>query len=298
MRARVAGKLEPWDGESDDVSNSASKDAVRGGMPRTLNAQTAAPRSGTQSIERTLRLLREIGTRSHSGWQLADLARGCELDKGTVRRMLNCLVRERMVTRRAQDGHYLPGPLIYELSFGLPAYAAFQRAGQERVAALAARTRGVASLYLRSGDDYVCIAQTVGSAAKGLGSVRVGSRHPLMLVTGGHAILAAMKRDEARRVIARNLASLERAGYGRIRAIKRVLQGSIKAGFGITEGLLLPGINAFGVAIRGVDGQPFGALSVAGPGDRFPKSRADEIREMLDTEAGALAKRAAEMKLG
>jgi len=60
----------------------------------------------------------------------------------------------------------------------------------------------------------------------------------------------------------------------------------------------LPGINAFGVAILDSRGQPFGALSVAGPGDRFPHSRADEMRVMLDTEAVALAAEAAKMKLG
>lgn len=262
------------------------------------SARTPVRRAGTQSIERTLQLLREIGTRSHAGWKLADLAQHCDLDKGTVRRMLGCLVRERMVFRRARDGHYLPGPLIYELSIGLPAYASFQRFGQARVDALAERTRGVASLYLRSGDDYVCIAQRVGAAAKGLGSVQVGSRHPLMLVTGGHAMLAAMDREEARQVIERNLAYLERLGHVRVDSVKRVLQRSLKAGFGIAEGLLLPGINGFGVAVPDRDGRPFGAIALAGPGPRFPLVRATEFRDLLELEARALSAEAAALNLG
>jgi len=280
------------------TSPNKHRSRVRGRATSPASARTPVRRAGTQSIERTLLLLREIGTRSYAGWQLADLARHCELDNGTVRRMLNCLVRERMVIRRAKDGHYLPGPLIYELSIGLPAYAAFQRFGQERVAALAARTRGVASLYLRSGDDYVCIAQTVGSAAKGLGSVQVGSRHPLMLATGGHAMLAAMNREEARQVIARNLEYLERMGHVRIDAVKRVQQRSLRAGFGIAEGLLLPGINGFGVAVLDRDGRVFGAIAVAGPRERFPFSSAAVIRALLENEARALSSEAAASHLG
>ena len=75
----------------------------------------------TQSIERALRILRELAARGEFGWRLSDLAARCEVDKGTVHRVLSCLVRERFVQQRSTDKHYFPGPMLYELGLSLPA---------------------------------------------------------------------------------------------------------------------------------------------------------------------------------
>jgi len=55
---------------------------------------------GTQSIERALRVLRELSARARPGWRLTDLAERCDLDRGTASRMLACLVRERFAIKR------------------------------------------------------------------------------------------------------------------------------------------------------------------------------------------------------
>lgn len=73
-------------------------------------AETA--RTGTQSVERVLQLLRVIATRRHFGWRLTDLAEHCALSPSTVRQLLACLLRERLVLQRSIDRHYLPGPLL------------------------------------------------------------------------------------------------------------------------------------------------------------------------------------------
>jgi len=44
------------------------------------------PRSGTQSLERGALLLKELAARGTLGWRLSDLAKRCELDKGTAHR--------------------------------------------------------------------------------------------------------------------------------------------------------------------------------------------------------------------
>ena len=58
-------------------------------------------RAGTQSLERGARLLRELAARGTLGWRVSDLARRCDLDKGTTHRILACFVRERLVRQRA-----------------------------------------------------------------------------------------------------------------------------------------------------------------------------------------------------
>ena len=44
--------------------------------------------TGTQTLSRSIRLLRVLATRGDIGWRLSDLAAACELDKSTAHRML------------------------------------------------------------------------------------------------------------------------------------------------------------------------------------------------------------------
>src|SRR5688572_16452138 len=113
-------------------------------------------RRGTQSIERTVVILRELAARGAIGWRLSDLATSCELDRGTTHRILGCLLRERLVRQRGTDRRYVPGPLLFELGLSVPALSEFQSACSPAVARLAKRLGGVALLYLRSGSEFVC----------------------------------------------------------------------------------------------------------------------------------------------
>ena len=75
-------------------------------------------RKGTQSIERATTLLREIASRPKAGWQLADLAARSNLGRSTAHRMLACLVRQRMVTQRSSDRHYLARADVVRVGIG------------------------------------------------------------------------------------------------------------------------------------------------------------------------------------
>ncbi len=251
--------------------------------------------SGTQSIERTIRILREICTRHRAGWQLADLAERCNLEKSTAHRILGCLQRERLVSRHAVDGHYLPGPLLFEFGLALPGLGAFQRAGREQLESFARRTGGVASLYLRSGDDTVCAVRLGDSPVTGLSARLPGSRTPMAMSTGGTAILIALPAEESRPIIARNFEYLARVGGFRIPALRQVIRRSQAEGLSVNEGVAMPGINIYGMAVRDAQGIPFASISLAGSPKAFPVSRLADYRKLLDKEARLLSRRAAEI---
>lgn len=254
---------------------------------------SASNRTGTQSIERTVRLLKELSTRHRAGWQLADLAAQCGLKKSTAHRILECLQRERLVSRHALDGHYLPGPLLFELGLALPGLGSFQRAARVRLEAFAQRTGGVASLYLRSGDDTVCAIRLGDSPVTGLSSRPAGSRTPMAMSTGGTAILIALPQEEARAIIARNFATLAHLGAKRLGDFRRVIKRSRAEGLCVNESVAMPGINIFGVVVRDAEGSPFASVSLAGTRKAFPCSRLAEYRKWLDSEARLLGECAA-----
>ena len=245
-------------------------------------------RSGTQTLERGARLLRELAARGSVGWRLSDLARRCELDKGTAHRLLSCFVRERLVRQRAGDRRYVPGPLLFELALALPGHAAFLAAAARRIAAVASSLGAYAFLSLRSGADFVCAANAGATSVKALVH-DVGLRRPLLVSAGGAAIVVALPADEGAAVIADNLRRVQAAGEVRVQAVQRMLRRSQSQGCGVHLGDIVPGVNTFAMAIRRADGTPFASLSVAARAEELPFARLPEVMPELEATARATA---------
>lgn len=245
-------------------------------------------RSGTQTLERGARLLRELAARGAVGWRLSDLARRCELDKGTAHRLLSCYVRERLVRQRAGDRRYVPGPLLFELSLALPGHGAFLAAATRRIAAVASALEAYAFLSLRSGADFVCAANAGATSVKALVH-DVGLRRPLLVSAGGAAMVVALPADEGAAVIEDNLRRVQAAGEVRVKAVQRMLRRSQLQGCGVHLGDIVPGVNTFGVAIRQADGMPFASISVAARAEELPLARLPAVVPELEAAARAMA---------
>lgn len=238
---------------------------------------------GTQSIERALLLLRELSARARPGWRLTDLAERCALDRGTASRILSCLVRERFAVKRRGDRHFLPGPALYELGLALPEMTALTLHCQPALARLAERTRCVAFLYLRSGNDFVCASRAGVATIKGL-SIEAGTRRALCLSSGGVAILVALPAAERASILAENLRRMRRARDRRIAAVERMVRRSEQRGAGVNLGEVVPRITSLAAAIRGPGGAPFAALVVSGPFELLPRERAEETLAAIEGE--------------
>ena len=275
---------------------SASDDSL---IPAALHATaTATARSaspGTQSIERAVRLLRELALKGRFGWRLSDLASSCDIDKGTAHRILACLVRERLVQQRASDRHYVAGPLLYELGLSLPGYSAFPQACKEQLTKFAERMHGVVLLLLRSGNEYVC-AIRVGAPVLSEMLVHVGTRRPLFTSVGGVAMLQAMPESEAGAVLAHNIGQeVARRGNARLAALKQVRDRSDTHGFGVNLGDVVPGLHAFAVPVFGLLQEVLASVCLMGAAERFSLARLAEIHTELQSIAACVEKIAAEL---
>jgi len=254
---------------------------------------TSDKRSGTQSIGRAIALLREVAARGHFGWQLGDLAVRCGLDKGTTHRMLAHLKRERMVTQRAADRRYLPGPLLFELGLALREHGAFLEGCAAPLERVARRLNAVALLCLRSGVDFVCAARAGALPEQSL-SIQVGTRRPLLSSSAGIAILLVLPKDEAREILEQNRQVLRRGGVS-LPAMERMWRQSQARGLGANEQDMVPGWNAYAVAIRDAREVAFASLMVAGPADGFALAARPEIFETLEQTAAKLGRECARL---
>ncbi|MEJ8825911.1 helix-turn-helix domain-containing protein [Variovorax humicola] len=250
-------------------------------MPATEN-------TGTQSIERALRILRELAARGEFGWRLSDLSARCEVDKGTVHRVLACLVRERFVQQRPTDKHYFPGPMLYELSLSLPGYAAFQQACERRLAKFAVQTEAIAWLILRSGNEYVCAVRKGTLELRGL-MVHVGTRRPLFTSVGGVAILQTLPSLDTENILVDNAQQeIAQRGEGRLAALRKMRDRSQRHGFGVNLGDVAPGVHAFAVPVCSSDGHAVAAVCLTGLPEQFPEERLAEIRKALGEVAAGV----------
>jgi len=241
-------------------------------------------RTGTQTVQRTVRVLKVIAARGRFGWRLSDLARHCQMSKGTMHRVLGGLARERLVLQRAADRHYLPGPLLFELGLALPSFSEFLGASQAPLRRIARKTGMVAYLFLRSGNDFVCASRQGTSELKAL-SIEIGTRRPLLSAAGGIAILVALEKAESGPVLEDNLREIGHFGPQRIRALQAVLKESCHRGFGLHKGQIVPGVHALGLAVHDPAGEPFASLSVVGEAAKLPPSRVPQVLSLVAREA-------------
>ena len=253
------------------------------------------PPAGTQSLTRSIKLMRVLATRGEIGWRLSDLAAACDLDKGTAHRILTSLVKERLVRQRPGDRRYLPGPLLFELGLSLPGQHQFQGAAEAQLAKWAKRMNGTALLLLRSGFEYVCSVRVGPSRVPGL-MVEQGTRRPLFTAVGGVAILQALPAAEAQEVLQNNIAQeIAKRGDARLAVLQQMRERSARHGFGVNLGDVVGGVHAFAVPLHGPDAKCFAALCLVGSADAFPEARIEEVRAELSRAAAALEADAARM---
>jgi DNA-binding IclR family transcriptional regulator len=244
-------------------------------------------RSGTQSLERAVCLLRELSLSGHSGAKLSELAARSGLRASTAHRILACLTQARLVRQSADDRHYMLGPLLFELGISAsPERADFQHVMRNRLWALARDISAVGFLFYRSDDDFVCAVRAGTAKCKAKDTpVFPGTRRQLSLGAGGIAILLALGQEEALAVVERNRARVDNSFAPAIERVRHLIRHSESRSFVANAGDILPGVNAFSLALRNQAGEPFAAISIAGPARDFPLERVDHYRDLLHAMA-------------
>ena len=255
---------------------------------KSASGPVAAPADGTQSLRRAVQLLRTLSTHTATGWRLSDLAKETGLGHTTVHRLLGGLVDERLAARVAGSRRYTLGALAFELGMAASPYYALDRLAAPGLAKLAASTRDIVFLNVRSGFESVCIARHEGRAALKAYTVDVGTRRPLCLSAGGVAILVRLPRSEQATIEAQNLHAIAGRDEARQQAMRRMLRRSRRLGYGLNLADFVPRIAAIGVAICTARGEPVASLSLAAMEKDLDEPRRSAVLARLREETVVL----------
>lgn len=267
--------------------------AARPAASRRAKAATSAPRSGAQSLERALRVLREIASSGEFGRRLTDLQRSTGLTKPTLHRIARALVRQDFATFDKKSRRYFLGAEISILSVSAPEDLQNLRdLSREDMRRLAEETGDTAYLMVRSGNDVVCIARELGHYPIKALTGEIGTRRPLGVGAAGVTLLADLSEAEAETVMKANRGRLRRLPNASAKAILASVKEARSKGYGFSDGLVIRAVRGIGMPIRDRKNRTVGALSVGAIRERMTRSHVAAIVAALQR-----ARRSIEQKL-
>ncbi|MEJ5990854.1 IclR family transcriptional regulator [Ramlibacter sp. PS3R-8] len=236
-------------------------------------------RTGTQSIERVVGMLRVVASRGRGGMRIAEVAVTSGLPQSTCFRMLQRLEMEGLVSREAHTRKYFLGPLLHELGLlARPRYRLSELC-DGALHRLADVTQDTVYLSERSGMEAVCTNRALGDYPIKAMALDIGIRRPLGVGAGGLAILCRMHEAEAEAIIAANGHRYEKfAGFTADFLRDAVARGRTQ-GYSFLDSALTPGTAAVGMAFPA--GNPVGAFSIAAISSRLTVDRRAEIAREL-----------------
>ncbi len=268
--------------------------------PRSTSARKAvqaigdAATSGAQSIDRAATLLLLVGRAGPFGARLSEIVEQCDLPKPTVRRMLLALVRAGLLDQDPETRRYYIGPEIYVLGTLASTRFGIHPISLRSLVRLSQETGDTAFLSVPRGVYSICVHREEGPYPIRVHALHAGDRHPLGVGAGSLALLSALTDHEVEEVLAANAEVLAEKYPNHSPSVLRTLVEETRAkGYALNPGLILPSSWGVGVPIRGGDGRPVGALSIAAIESRLSEARQQEIESLLRKEATWI-----EMRLG
>jgi DNA-binding IclR family transcriptional regulator len=247
-------------------------------------------RGGTQSIHRTLAILRALAAGLGGGLGLQEVATATGLPRPTVHRMLRALVDEGAVEQHAQTRRYAIGEGIPMLALARARRPPLLGAAEPVVEQLAREIGDTVFLTVRTGVETLCIGRRIGSYPIQVLVIEVGARRPLGVSSAGIAILAALPDAEVGAVLAGNADRLRAYRLDARRAATAVALAR-QRGCAVSDPGLVPGTKALSVAIPQTAATPLAALTVAAIRQRLRPRREGELRDALRTAVATIVRR-------
>lgn len=240
---------------------------------------------GVQTIDRAVSILTWLGNSGEQGMRLADLQRALGLKRPTVHRLLASLIEHGLVSCDERTRHYRLGWEAAVLGWSAT-HGGYdlREIAQGAMSRLAEETGATALLCACSRRDTVCIDRKAGDYPIKVFTVEVGTRRPLGVGAGSVAALASMPETEALATIDALSGPLQAYPEKLRRGIVPAMRAARKAGYAVSDGLVLPSVIGVGVAIRDPRGVAIGTLGIASFKDNATDKRVADYASLLMRE--------------
>ncbi len=235
---------------------------------------------GTQSVHRTVLLLREVAKYNGQGVNLSKIARNTELHTATVHRILSALVLEGFLTYDASSKLYHLGIELYRIGKGAHHFAICERY-HSVIEKIAEKTEDTVFLLIKSGNDVLCIDRMEGGFPIRTMTIEIGARRPLGIGAGSLALIAFLPKDKFESIVSDNRKRYSDFGNLTENDIRKLAEKSQKRGFVVSKSLFHEGVTSVGVPVKNRQGEVVAAITVAAINKRMDPSRQKEISELV-----------------
>lgn len=252
--------------------------------------------SGSQSVDRALRLLALVGRESASGLPLSEIVEESGLNKPTVRRLLLALMRAGLVEQEARTRRYHLGEEAFVLGLLCGQRHGLLDLAMPSLRALSDTTQDTSFFSIRRDRFVICLHREEGTWPVRTHALQAGDQHPLGVGAGSLAMLALMPDAEATAMIEANGAILAARypAYSPAQLIADIALARAQ-GYALNPGRIVTNSWGIGVGVRYPDGRIAGALSIAAIESRMQKQRQEELAALLRHEARQVEARIAAM---
>ncbi|KQS61249.1 transcriptional regulator [Rhizobium sp. Leaf371] len=245
--------------------------------------------TGSQSVDRALKLLSLVGRQGERGMALSEIVEQSGINKPTARRLLLALIRSGLVDQDADGRRYFIGQEAYILGMLASPRYGLLRMSMPSIHRIALKTCDSTFVSVRRDAVSVCLHREEGTFPIRTHALQTGYEHPLGAGAGSLAMLAALPDAEVESMMAKNAAVLEK-DYPTLTPdeLRRQVALARQLGYSVNPGLVLANSWGIGVAIRNPDGTVAGALSVAAIDSRMQPPRQKELGLLLKDEAAQI----------
>lgn len=248
-------------------------------------------RSGTQSVDRAILLLKLVASGSSRGTGLTALLAGSGISRPTARRLLLALMRDGLVEQDGETKRYHLGPESYVIGTLAADRFGIHKLALDSLARLAQASGDTAFLSVRRDTACVCLHREEGPFPIRTHVLTAGARTPLGVGGAGLALLAAMPDTDVTRVLAANATEMDAYPMLSSDVLRGLIAQARAQGFAVNPGLIMPGSWGIGIVVRDPVGEPTAALSIAAIESRMTPSRQEELAGLLRAEAARLEAR-------
>lgn len=255
-------------------------------------ATEAPPQSsGTQSVERSIGLLKLVASSGHKGLRLVDLVKLSGIERPTAHRLVQSLVKHGLLSRPVDSSRYVLGEYCRELGAQFADRQDLRAICEPVLKAISDETGNSSFLIIHVDLDSMCVARKIGSYPIQVVSVRVGHRQPLGVGAGGLAILAALPRTQQDDYLRANAQRL--AGYGALNAstLRAMITATQSRGYAVIGHYSVPGVIGIGVTLKNASGKVLGAITTASLDSRMTKDMQEKAMHAVSRHVSAIQDR-------
>lgn len=252
--------------------------------------------SGSQSVDRALRLLALVGRETASGLALGEIVEESGLNKPTVRRLLLALMRAGLVEQEPRTRRYHLGEEAFVLGLLSGQRHGLLDLAMDSLRTLSDRTQDTSFFSIRRDRFAICLHREEGTWPVRTHALQAGDQHPLGVGAGSLAMLALMPDAEAAAMIEANrpVLAARYPAYSPAQLITDIALAR-EQGFAVNPGRIVANSWGVGVGVRYPDGRVAGALSIAAIDSRMQPQRQQELATLLREEARQVEARIAAM---